>query len=186
MNQVIQSITKIFATGGPSPTVRGNIELNFQPTANRTLRLHQWRAEIKKGDNIGFGKDFVLPTKGSLRVNGVQFNSNHGIRFSGKTSFPEIASVNFKHMSADENGINLNYDIGAEEVIAGFMIVMNVVKSYSGHPGDVLKECDPVRLEQIRRSIDGNLKTELARMIRSHRKILLDAGASRELLAALD
>lgn len=186
VSKVINSISKIFATGGTTPTVRGNVELSFHPPADRTLRLDQWRAEIKKGDSIDFGMDFVLPSKGSLKVSGVQFNSSRGIRLSGRTSFPEIASVNFKHMRADSTGVNFNYDIGAEEVIAGFMIIMNVVKSYSGNPNDVLKECDPVRLEAIRRSLDGNLRTEIARMIRSHRKDLLAAGASRELLAALD
>lgn len=187
VNKVIQSIKQIFATGtGNTPTVRGSIDLQFYPPANRRLKIHQWNADIQKGDAISFGMDFVQPSNGYMRVSGVDFRSSKGIRFSGKTSVPEIASVNFRHMRADGNGINFNYDIGAEEVISGFILLIGAVKAASGHPGDLMRECDPVKLQSIRRTIDGNLRNEIAQMIRVHRQHLLAAGASRELLAALD
>ncbi len=187
VNKVIGSIVGIFSDGqGVAPTVSGDMELRFFPLSNRRLRLHQWNAEIKKDDVITFGMDFVKPGSTPLKINAVNFISSRGIRISGKTSFPEIASVNFQEMHASGNGIRFNYDIGAEEVISGFMLLMNAVKMASGHPGDILQECDPVRIQSIRKSLDNNLRNEIALMIRTHRSLLLNAGASRELLAALD
>lgn len=186
INAVIASITSIFATGtAPLPTIRGNIDLVFTPQANKTLKLDQWTAQIKKDDYISAGMDFVRKNN-HLAVTGLEFRSQKGIRIAGKTNYPEIASINFSSLRADSTGIHFNYDIGAEELIAGFRLVLNVVKAYNGHAGDITKECDPVRLESIRKSIDGNLKRELAEMIRLHRKTLIGNGISPQLLAALD
>ncbi len=181
-------ITNIFTEGSPPtkvPVIRGNVELSFHPEKNRKLKLDQWNAEIKGGDSISAGMDFVRNGP-KLTVGAVEFRSVKGIRISGKTNYPEIASVDFNYLRADSSGINFNYEIGAEEVIAGFRLLMNVVKAHAGHPGDLLRECDPVRLEAIRKSIDGNLKREISAMIRTHRKSLLGNGISPQLLAALD
>lgn len=186
INAVIKSITSIFATGTtPLPTIRGNMDLIFTPQQDKKLKLDEWTAEIKRDDYISAGMDFVRKNN-HLAVTGMEFRSQKGIRISGKTDYPEIASVNFSHLRADSTGIHFNYEIGAEEIIAGFRLVMNVVKAYAGHPGDLTKECDPVRLEAIRKSIDGNLKREIAQMIRLHRKTLAGNGISPQLLAALD
>lgn len=187
VNQVVATVAGIFSSGKntPIPTVRGNVQLQFYPGEDKNLKLDKWKAQIKKNDSITTGMDFIRDNN-KLSVTGIEVRSHQGIRISGKTNFPEIASVNFKHLRADKNGVVFNYDIGAEEIVTGFMILINVVKAYSGHPGNLLKECDPVKLEAIRKSIDGNLKREIAEMIRTHRKALMNAGASRELLAALD
>ncbi len=186
INSVIASITSIFATSSvPLPTIRGNMDLVFTPQENKTLKMDQWSAQIKKDDYISAGMDFVRKN-GHIAVTGLEFRSQKGIRISGKTDYPEIASINFSHLRADSTGIHFNYDIGAEELIAGFRLILNVVKAYGGHPGDLTKECDPVRLENIRKSIDGNLRREIAQMIRLHRKTLAGNGISPQLLAALD
>lgn len=186
ISSVISSITSIFATSDtPLPTIRGSMDLEFHPEADKKLKLDQWTAQIKKGDGISAGMDFVRKN-GHLAVTGLQLRSLKGIRISGKTNHPEIASINFQQLRADSTGIHFNYDIGAEEVIAGFRLVMNVIKAHNGHPGDLMTECDPVRLESIRKSIDGNLKREIAEVIRSHRKTLIGNGISPQLLAALD
>lgn len=186
VSEVIASITSIFTTSTtPLPTITGSMDLIFTPQENKKLKLDQWNAEIKKDDYISAGMDFVRKN-GKLAVTGLEFRSQKGIRISGKTNYPEIASVNFSHLRADSTGIHFNYDIGAEEVIAGFRLVLNVVKAYAGHPGDLTQECDPVRLEAIRKSIDGNLKREISEMIRLHRKTLAGNGISPQLLAALD
>lgn len=186
INSVIASITSIFATGKtPIPPIRGTIDLVFTPQENKTLKLDQWTAQIKKDDYISAGMNFVRRNN-QLAVTGLEFRSQKGIRIAGKTNHPEIASINFSSLRADSTGIHFNYDIGAEELIAGFRLILNVVKAYNGHPGDITKECDPVRLESIRKSIDGNLKRELAEMIRLHRKTLVGNGISPQLLAALD
>lgn len=185
VQKIISEVTKIFATGGTLPTIRGNVDLVFSPQGKKSLRLDQWRAEIQARDHISIGMNFVrTPTK--TTINAMEFNSSKGIRISGKTNYPEIASVNFRRLRADGNGIEFNYEIGAEEVLTGFALLMNVVKAYNGHPGDLMTECDPVRLESIRRSLDGNLKREIAQMIRSYRSTLLEGGVSPQLLSALD
>ena len=186
INSVISSITSIFTTSTvPLPTIRGSMDLVFTPQQNKTLKLDQWSAQIKKDDYISAGMDFVRKN-GKIAVTGLELRSQKGIRITGKTKYPEIASINFSSLRADGTGIHFNYDIGAEEVIAGFRLVLNVVKAYAGHPGDVTKECDPVRLEAIRKSIDGNLRREIAQMIRLHRKTLTGNGISPQLLAVLD
>ncbi len=63
---------------------------------------------------------------------------------------------------------------------------MGAIKQANGHPGDLLRDCDLVKLQTIRRTIDENLRVEIARMIRANRKDLLGARARRKLLAALD
>lgn len=181
-------ITNIFTEGSPPthiPVIRGNVELAFHPKGNRKLKLDQWNAEIKAGDSISASMNFVRNGK-NLSVGVVEFRSMKGIRITGKTNHPEIASVNFNYLRADSSGINFNYEIGAEEVLTGFRLLMNVVKAHAGNPHDLLNECDPVRLESIRKSIDGNLKREIAAMIRTHRRTLLGNGISPQLLAALD
>lgn len=187
VNQVISSIAGIFSTEKqvPLPVIRGNVQLGFYAQGDKNLKLDKWSAGIKAHDAITFGMDFVK-TKSSIVVNAVNIRSSQGIRISGKTKFPEIASINFKDLEADAQGIKVNYDIGAEEVIVGFQILLGVLQSYSGHPSNVLNECDPVRLESIRKSLDENLRKEIAVMIRVHRKSLIKAGASPQLLAALD
>ncbi len=186
INSVIKSITSIFSTRTVSlPTIRGSMDLVFSPQENRNLKLDQWSVRIKKGDYIKAGMSFVRKN-GHIALTGLDFRSQKGIRISGKTDYPEIASINFNNLRADQSGIHFNYDIGAEEVIAGFRLMMNVVKAYAGQPGDLTRECDPVRLEAIRKSIDGNLRREIAKMIRLHRKTLAGNGISPQLLAALD
>lgn len=188
VNQVTTSITQIFTEGKPSgeiPTIRGSMNLDFSPKANANLRLDEWTAKIKEGDSISAGMEFIR--RGShITVTSAHFRSMKGIRVHGKTKYPEIASLNFQGFDATSDGIKFHYDIGAEEVITGFKMLMQVVGAYSGHPENVYKECDPVKLESIRKSIDGSLRVEIAKMIRSHRRTLLNGGISAELLAALD
>lgn len=188
VNEVTSTITKIFTDGKPAsdiPTITGDINLEFSPKVDKDLKLDQWTAKIKKDDDISMGVSFVR--RGSqTTIKGAHFRSSKGIRVHGKTDFPEIASINFQGLDASSAGIKFHYDIGAEEVITGFKMLMQVVGAYNGHPENVYKECNPVKLEKIRESIDGSLRVEIARMIRSHRKTLLSGGISAELLAALD
>lgn len=186
-NQVIKSVAGIFSTGKKMvmPTIRGDIELGFTPRSDRKLKLDKWNAEIKANDRISAGVSFVK-TKDNLTINGVEFRSNHGIRFSGETKFPEIASLNFQSLQADRSGIRFNYDIGAEEILVGFQLLIGVVAQYSGHPSRALQECDPIRLKYIRDSIDSTLRKEISNMIRNFRPTLLKGGASPQLLAALE
>jgi hypothetical protein len=187
VNEVISAISNIFSTGlkTPIPTIRGTASLIFNPRTKKNLKLDQWKAEIKQGDYLVLGMDFTKSSTGML-VNGVRFSSQQGIRISGKTNFPEINSILFKEMNANGQGITFGYDIGAEEVVAGFRILISTLQAYSRSSGDIFRECDPVRLEGIRKMIDGNLRREIAEMIRIHRRSLLNAGASPQLLAALD
>jgi hypothetical protein len=185
VNEVIGSISKLFSTESPMPTFRGNSYLAFNPSQDTNLRLDSWRAEIKRHDVIMTEMDYVK-TPQKLTVNQIGVRSNLGVRISGRTRFPEIASINFKDLKANGRGITFNYDIGAEEVLAGFQILVAVIGGHAGNPRNALQECDPVRLESIRRSLDENLRREIALMIRHHRRSLISAGASPELLAALD
>lgn len=188
VNEVTSTITKIFTEGKPTadiPTITGDINLEFSPKGNKDLKLDQWTAKIKDRDNISMGVSFIR--RGSATtITGAHFRSTSGIRIHGKTNFPEIASLNFQGFDADNRGIKFYYDIGAEEVITGFKMLMQVVGAYNGHPENVYRECDPVKLEKIRQSIDGSLKVEIANMIRKHRQTLLKGGISPQLLAALD
>lgn len=186
VNQVINTITAIFSTPGPAlPTVRGNVELGFIPSANKRLKLDQWKADLQQNDSISIGMDFVR-TRDQLKVNAVEMNSYKGIRISGRTNFPEIASINFRSMRADAGGIKFNYEIGAEEVITGFVLLTNVIRAYASRGSSGVIDCDPVRLEAIRNSLDANLRKEIAVMIRKYRAEFIKAGASPQLLAALD
>lgn len=188
VGQVTSSITKIFTDGKPTqdiPTIKGSMNLDFSPKANANLRLDEWTAKIKEGDSISAGMEFIR--RGSqITVTAAHFRSTKGIRIHGKTKYPEIASLNFMGLDATSSGIKFHYDLGAEEVITGFKMLMQVVGAYNGHPENVYKECDPVKIESIRKSIDGSLRVQIARMIRTHRQTLLNGGISAELLAALD
>lgn len=188
VNEVTASITKIFTDGKPAsdiPTITGDINLEFSPQGNKDLKLDQWTAKIKDRDDISMGVSFVR--KGpQTTITAAHFRSTKGIRVYGKTDYPEIASLNLQGFDADHNGIKFYYDIGAEEVITGFKMLIAVVGAYNGHPENVYRECDPVKLQKIRDSIDGSLKVEIANMIRKHRQTLLKGGISPQLLAALD
>lgn len=188
VNEVSATITKIFTDGkstGEIPTIRGDINLEFSPKGDKDLKLDQWTAKIKKNDDISMGVSFIR--RGThTAITGAHFRSSKGIRIHGKTNYPEIASLNFQGLDADNNGIKFYYDIGAEEVLTGFKALIAVIGSYNGHPENVYRECDPVKLQKIRDSIDGSLKVEIANMIRKHRQILLNGGISPQLLAALD
>lgn len=187
VNEVIGSISRIFSTSSstPLPTIRGSASLIFRPSVKKNLRIDTWKAQIEGGDYLSLGMDFTK-TPQNLKVNGLSFSSQQGIRISGKTDFPEINSMLFKSMEANGRGISFNYDLGAEEVVTGFKILIGTIQAVSGSPHNLLKECNPVRLEGIRRMIDQNLRREIAEMIRIHRRSLLNAGASPQLLAALD
>lgn len=189
VNEVTNSITKIFTEGKPAselPTITGAINLEFSPKGDKNLKLDQWTAKIKNQDDISVGVNFIRRGSGDIKVTGAHFRSTKGIRVHGKTDFPEIASLNFQGFDANNNGIKFYYDIGAEEVLTGFKMLIAVVGAYNGHPENVYKECDPVKLEKIRSSIDGKLKVEIANMIRKHRQTLIKGGISPQLLAALD
>jgi len=188
VSQVTSSITKIFTEGKASaeiPTIRGSMNLDFTPSKDANLRLDEWTAKIKERDNISAGVEFIR-RGGQITVTSANFRSQKGIRVHGKTKYPEIASLNFYGLDASSSGIKFHYDIGAEEVLTGFKMLMQVVGSYNGHPENVYRECDPVKIESIRKSIDGSLRVEIAKMIRSHRQTLLNGGISPQLLAALD
>lgn len=188
IKEVTASITKIFTegkVGGEIPTITGDINLEFNPKGNKDLRLDQWTAKIKEQDTVSMGVSFVRRGN-QMTVTGASFRSQKGIRIHGKTDYPEIASLNFQGLDASNSGIKFYYDIGAEEVLTGFKAMIQLIGAYNGHPENVYKECDPVKLEKIRSSIDGKLKIEIANMIKKHRQILLNGGISAELLAALD
>lgn len=187
VNQVVSAVAGIFSTGKsiPMPTIRGDIDLSFYPKQDKELKIDKFTAKIQKGDAISAGVNFVK-TKDNLAINGVEFRSSKGLRLHGETKFPEIASLNFQTVQINDRGVQLGYDIGAEEVLAGFQLIIGVIGQYSGHPSRALQECDPIRLKYIRDSIDGTLKKELSNMIKNYRETLLKGGASPQLLAALE
>jgi hypothetical protein len=186
-NAVVQTILGILSRPEtpPLPVVRGFVNLGFTPAASKNLKLDQWTAQIQRGDTITFGMDFTKG-RGPLVVNGVEVRSQQGIRIVGKTKFPELNSLNFGSMIADQKGIKFNYDLGPEEVIAGFSVLIQTLRAIDSNGRTGGTDCDPVRLERIRQSLDGNLKREIALMIRKYRKELINAGANPALLAVLD
>lgn len=184
LSSVVNTISNIFSTGKPLPGIKGDVELVFYPEKDQKLKIDQWKAEVKGHDRISAGVKFYRKNN-RIKINEVSFNSYSGIRLYGQTKFPEIASLNFKNLVIDGRGTKFNYDIGAEEVLTGFKLLVGIIGQYSGRT-NILNECDPVKLEYIRNSIDGNLKREIAQVIKLHRPTLLNAGISKELLAALD
>jgi uncharacterized protein YdhG (YjbR/CyaY superfamily) len=187
VNQIISAVAGIFKTDGPKvelPTIRGSVQLAFYPDKNKELKIDKWTAKIKKGDEISAGVDFVK-TKDNISISGVDFSSYNGIRLHGETNYPEIASVLFQKMRMSESGVSLSYDIGAEEAIATVQLLIGLIGQYSGHPNNAI-QCDPIRLKAIRESIDGTLKKEISNMIKKYRVQLLESGANKELLTALE
>jgi hypothetical protein len=123
---------------------------------------------------------------GGFRIKAIQVTSEQGIRIHGQTSVPEIASVNFRQARADGSGVNFEYDVGAEEVIASFRLLFGIVAAAnSSNPNRILEECDPVRIRAIRNILDSNLRREIANLIRQHRDRLIAGGVSPQLLAGL-
>lgn len=185
INQVLNSVVKIFETNKkvPIPGMSGNVELAFNPDKKTKLKLNEWNTEIRAGDRISAGMQF-RKDKNGLIIRGVEVSSHKGVMISGKTRFPEIASVTFHNLRADQHGVKFDYEIGAEQVLTGFAILMNVVQSYAGHPRDMLSDCDPIRLAYIRRQIDSNLASQISTLIRNNYQTLAKGGVSKEVLAA--
>lgn len=69
------------------------------------------------------GLSFHPKTKNKTTTLGPELPSHRGIRFYAKTTFPDIASVNFYQARADNHGIRFAYEIGAEEIISGFQLL---------------------------------------------------------------
>lgn len=181
VDKVAQTIADIFSDGKRAPTlpvIKGNINLNFQPEKAQRFMFGDWKADIQANDNVMAGISFVKKN-GKTDIKGVEFASAKGIRFSGKTKVPELVSINVSELKFSENGPYLVYDLGAEEVIAGFQLIISVLKTNS------ISDCTPIQLKQIRQQIDKELKGQLSNLIKIHYKALLSAGATPELLAAL-
>ncbi len=192
MQQVSRTIAGIFtppdqSRSTPLPTINGHVQLTFRPSEDRQLQLDQFQAHLRGNDRITTRMEFINSTgPGGFQVKAVQVTSERGIRIHGQTSVPEIASVNFRQARADGSGVNFDYDVGAEEVISAFRLILGVVAAASSNnPNRILEECDPVRIRAIRNILDANLRRELANMIRQHRDKLLAGGASPQLLAGL-
>lgn len=187
-NNVLQSILGIFTEGQEGkhmPTVTGNISLNFNPPQNKRLGLELLRADIHAGDQISAAVDFVYQNKNFV-INNLNFTSNQGIRITpGNTSIPEFANILLRGMNIGRNGVQMEYDIGAEEMIAGFTVLIQMIDAYTTGPGRSCRDC-VTRLNQIRQGLDGRLQQEIAKVIRSYRPQLLAAGANPRLLNALD
>ncbi len=192
LQQVSRTIAGIFtppdqSQSTPLPTLNGHVQLTFRPSGDRQLQLDQFQAHLRGNDLITSRMEFTNSAgPGGFQIKAVQVSSERGIRIHGQTRVPEIASVNFRQARADGSGVSFDYDVGAEEVLSGFRLLLGVVAAASSNnPNRILEECDPVRIRAIRNILDANLRREIANMIREHRDKLLAGGVSPQLLAGL-
>lgn len=187
-NTVLQSILGIFSDGGPAsslPPIVGDMSLNFLPPRDRRLGLGNLNADIKANDVLSAQIQFQYAREKFL-IKGLAFSSGQGVRITpGRTSIPEFASMLLKDVKIDRRGVKMDYDIGAEEMIAGFTVLIGLIDDYTSPPGTSCQDCD-VRLKGVRAGLDLQMQQEIARFIRAHRPSLLAAGASSRLLNALD
>jgi hypothetical protein len=188
VNQVVNTITKIFSSDSNTdlPNLRATVNLEFNSEKNQQLTFGDWRANLVEGDVIGATLEFNKSPK-KTNIKSIEFTSRKGIYLHGKTSIPEITSVNFHSMKLSEAGVQLAYDMGAEDVITGFQMVSDLIGLHSGkHPSELITSCDPVRLKLARAEIEKKLGNQISILVRDHRAELLAAGATPEFLAAFN
>lgn len=184
----VDTIVKIFTSGHQGealPPISGSIDLNFRPEEPRALVLDQLRAQIAPGDGLSAGVNFTLE-RGRFQIHAVSFSSYQGVRITrGTSSLPEFASVNLRSVKLGPDGVAFDYDIGAEESIAAFSVLIQVIQNYTEGPGHNCTNCQ-ARLEAIRAGLDQQMLDQIRDFIRRHRPQLLAGGASPVLLNALD
>jgi hypothetical protein len=178
---VIEILSKPDAKG-TMPDFDATMGLAFHPKTDRNLKLDKLKAEFKGSDTI-FASFGVKRRGPKLSISSVTMSSVKGIRISGKTKVPELASINFKSLSLDSTGLNTKYDIGAEEVVAGLALTLKLLTS-GGNPQSL--DCVTMpKFKGLRDRLDTKFRTEVRRLIRLHEKALLAQGVEPALLAAL-
>lgn len=192
VDQAKQSIFAVISaltdgSEGPRlPKVTGNVSLMFRPEVNRRIMLtEEMGASVQAGDFIRMSGDFSL-TNRKTTFQSLEFESSTGIRINGDTRWPEIKSINLRHMKISPEGISINYAVGAEEVIQGLIVALNLITSSGGRnptSADCLTE---VELVDIRQKIDRSFQGEISKLLREHRVSLINAGVNPQLIDALD
>jgi hypothetical protein len=185
--KILKSISKIFDDGKPSEplNMKGNLDLVFGPLKKQILTFGDWKASVKEGDRFTVGVEF-----NKKAIDAVNFSSSLGIQLYGKTSYPEIVSVDFTSLRFNNGGVTFTYDLGAEEVMLGYQLVFGLLAAYNARmPATVINNatiCDPPKIKAVREVVDKNLREELVKLVRNHRDYLRESGVSEEFLKAFE
>lgn len=164
----------------PLPTITGNVDLAFTPPKTKIRLAEELWAKTAADDTITMGVNLRIKD-GRTAITGLRMESNEGVRVQGRTSMPELFSVNVKNINLNASGFHMDYAIGAEEAVAGFMVLFGVIKTQMGGKADCPES---VQINFIRKSLDRQVRAQLGVIIRAQRKALLEAGISPRILNA--
>jgi hypothetical protein len=164
----------------PLPTITGNVDLTFNPGKEKVRLAEELWAKTKAGDNITMGVNLRIKN-GNTAITGLYMSSDEGIRVQGRTNLPELFSVNVKNVRLNASGFHMDYAIGAEEAVAGFIVLFGAIKTQMGGRANCPES---VQINFIRKSLDRQVKEQLGVIIRAQRPALLEAGISPRILNA--
>ncbi len=175
--------------GTPLPTFVGEISLITIAPSDQSVRVGKLVADIQEGDALESSVLLRVPSRSKAQIRGLMFSSSKGLVLrKPEGSKHDVKTATLSGFSATENyGFQLDATNGADAIISGTQLLIGLIRiadrgvmpteeSLSGVRGSTL----------IQNVINAKAKNGLREFVQNNRADLLKAGATPELLNALE
>jgi hypothetical protein len=172
--------------GGTLPSFRGDLTLLVAPVIDdQTVKIGSINADIKKGDALQSTIYFRKPSNSRLQLKGFSFASNKGIKVrEEKTSNKTVKAVILDGISiSEENGFQIEGTNVGDDLINTVQLVTGALQLADGN-AKALKDCEPSNVVQD--TINAKTRTKVKDYVKEYRAEFLKAGATPELLRAIE
>jgi hypothetical protein len=175
--------------GTPLPTFVGEVSLITLVPRAQTVRIGKAVADIEKNDSLESSILLRAPSRKKVQIRGLMFSSAKGLVVrTPEGSAHGIKTATLNSFSATEDyGFQLDGTNGADALISGTRLMISLIRVADrgiAPTEAAFTETKPANL--IQQIINAKAQDGLRDFVRSHRADLLKAGATPELLNALE
>jgi hypothetical protein len=175
--------------GTPLPTFVGELSFITLVPEAQTVQVGNFVADIKKDDSLESSVLIRAPSRKKVQIRGLMFRSTKGllVRTPEGTSSGIKTAVLKSFSATEEYGFQLEGTNGADALISGTRLMINLIRvADQGLAPTEASFSDTKPATVIQNIINAKAHDGLREFVRIHRADLLKAGATSELLNALE
>ena len=176
----------------PLPTFGGELTLTTPIATPQVFQIGPLVAALEEGDTLSSTALIRVPRHSRLQIRGLLFGSSKGIHLRTPGATPgSLKTAILNGFSATEGeGLKIEATNGVDDAINGLAVLVAIAKAGSRHSSrdanadTVLKDFSPTKL--IQQLVEAKARGGLREYVVTNRPRLLAAGATVELLKALE
>jgi hypothetical protein len=171
--------------GTPLPTFAGTLTLITQVTDDQSVSVGPAVADLRGGDYLQSGVIVRVPSRGKMQIRGVMFTTNFGILLrQAQTSQKSVKTATLHGFYAtEESGFQINATNGGDDLINGAGLLLNLIRVADHQAPSGVSQTQSTLIQSL---INAKAEKGLSQYVSQHRPELLRAGATPELLNALE